>query len=150
MHTALEMGTVRLETMSDSPPTAGQFQPARTLLEYVQLPGGEPERLQELLLAVQQMVEALPEDTDADPDSDDEAPQQEPRGVLTLLVTNQPYLELDAAQQLSLVLIDLVETLWYLDHVSEQEAVWYCRFGYGCHWGLRLGMVIESLETQSA
>lgn len=135
--------------MSDPAPDAG-FQPARDLLAYVQQPGGEPGRLEELLRAVQAMVEALPEDTDADPDSDEEAPAQEPRGILTLLVTNQPFLTLDAAQQLALVLIDLVETLWYLDHVSEQEAVWYCRFGYGCHWGLRLGMVLQSLEAQEA
>ena len=126
------------------------FQSARELVDYVREPGGDPAQLYALLIAVQEMAEALPTDTEADSDSDLEAPTQDPNGVLNLLVTSLPFLTLDAAQQLALVMIDLVETLWYLEHISEKEAVWYCRFGFGCHWGLRLTMVIASLEEQRA
>ena len=126
------------------------FDPARELVDYVGQPGGDRTQLLTLLYAVRDMAEALPEDTEADPDSDAEAPEQDPGGVLNLLVTNLPFLDGESGQQLALVVIDLIETLWYLDHVNRQEAVWYCRFGYGCHWGVRLGLVLEAFESPPA
>ena len=123
----------------------GQFLPARELLTYVQRPGGQRERLAELLRAVRDMAEGLPEDTDGDTSSDADAPDQDVHGVLNLLVTNLPFLTVQAAQQLALVVVDLIETVWFLDHVSVEEAVWYCRVGYDCHWGARLSIVLDEL-----
>lgn len=123
----------------------GRFLPARELLTFVQRPGGTRERLLELLKQVRDMAEGLPEDTDGDTDSDVDAPDQDVHGVLNLLVTNLPFLTVQAAQQLALVVVDLIETVWFLDHVSVDEAVWYCRFGYDCHWGARLSIVMDEL-----
>jgi len=123
----------------------GRFLPARELLVFVQRPGGQRERLEELLRAVRDMAESLPGDTDGDTESDVDAPDQDVHGVLNLLVTNQPFLTVSAAQQLALVVVDVIETLWFLDNVSVDEAVWYCRFGYDCHWGARLSIVLDEL-----
>ena len=128
----------------------GRFLPARELLVYVQRPGGTRERLEQLLCAVRDMAESLPEDTDGDTSSDVDAPDQDVNGVLNLLVTNLPFLSVQAAQQLALVIVDLIETVWFLDHVSFDEAVWYCRFGYDCHWGARLTIALDELAGHGA
>ena len=136
------------------------FAPARALLDYVRsAPSGVGDtvvdedqvraELARLLAALDGMVARLP-GGEADPESEAEAPSPDIGGVLNLVVTAFPFLPQLVAQQLALVLVDLTETLWYLEHVNEREASWYCRFGYSCNWGDRLSLVREALAKAEA
>ena len=152
------------------PTLASQQSTIRTAIEgYLALLDGisktESRDLKKLTLALDALVAAyqLTDEIDANdlPDDEIEAPQATYRyfyerasaAFPTLghyeVVANSEIGMADAIDDLSDIAIDLMETIWHLDHLRSADAIWNFRFGYQTHWGVHLHSLRSYLHSSN-